>query len=69
MRAIQFILICVLLGAYSAKAQRAYLSGTKVGISMSSFSGEHESDYLVSELYGIFANIPISELNASDTFR
>ena len=61
MRVVQFILICVLLGAYSAKAQRAYLSGTKVGVSMSSFSGEHESDYLVSELYGIFANIPISD--------
>mgnify|MGYP001157043010 FL=1 len=61
MRVIQFILICVLLGASSAKAQRAYLSGTKVGVSMSSFSGEHESDYLVSELYGIFANIPISD--------
>jgi len=61
MRVIQFILICVLLGVYSAKAQRAYLSGTKVGVSMSSFSGEHESDYLVSELYGIFANIPISD--------
>ena len=61
MRLIQFILICVLLGACSAKAQRAYLSGTKVGVSMSSFSGEHESDYLVSELFGIFANIPISD--------
>ena len=51
MRIIQFVLICVLLGNYSAKAQRAYLSGTKVGVSLSSFSGEHESDYLVSELY------------------
>ena len=61
MRVVQFILICVFLGAHSAKAQRAYLSGTKVGISMSSFSGEHESDYLVSELFGIFANIPISD--------
>ena len=61
MRIVQFILICVLLGTYSAKAQRAYLSGTKVGVSMSSFSGEHESDYLVSELFGIFANIPISD--------
>ena len=61
MRVVQFILIFVLLGAYSAKAQRAYLSGTKVGVSMSSFSGEHESDYLVSELFGIFANIPISD--------
>ena len=61
MRVVQFVLICVLLGNYSAKAQRAYLSGTKVGVSLSSFSGEHESDYLVSELYGIFANIPISD--------
>ena len=61
MRVVQFILICVFLGAYSVKAQRAYLSGTKVGVSMSSFSGEHESDHLVSELFGIFANIPISD--------
>ena len=28
---------------------------------MSSFSGEHVSDYLISELYGIFVNIPLSE--------
>ena len=28
---------------------------------MSSFSGEHASDYLISELYGIFVNIPLSE--------
>ena len=61
MRLVQFILIFVLLGANSVKAQRAYLSGTKVAVSMSSFSGEHASDYLVSQLYGIFANIPISD--------
>ena len=61
MRLVQFILIFVLLGTNSVKAQRAYLSGTKVAVSMSSFSGEHASDYLVSQLYGIFANIPISD--------
>lgn len=72
MRLIQFILIFVLLGVYSVKAQRAdfsvlknrhrtVLSGSKVGISMSSFSGEHSSDYLFSDLYGIFVNIPLSE--------
>ena len=61
MRLVQFILIFVLLGANSAKAQKTYLSGTKFAVSMSSFSGEHASDYLVSQLYGIFANIPISD--------
>ena len=72
MRVIQFILICFLLGVYSVKAQktdlldskntqRTVLSGSKVGVSMSSFSGEHVSDYLISELYGIFVNIPLSE--------
>ena len=72
MRVIQFVLICVFLRAYSAKAQRTdlpvskniqrtVLSGSKVGVSISSFSGEHASDYLTSELYGIFVNIPLSE--------
>ena len=72
MRVIQFILISFLLGVYSVKAQkidlidskntqRTVLSGSKVGVSMSSFSGEHASDYLISELYGIFVNIPLSE--------
>ena len=72
MRVIQFVLICVFLRAYSAKAQRTdlpvskniqrtVLSGSKVGVSMSSFSGEHASDYLISELYGVFVNIPLSE--------
>lgn len=72
MRVIQFVLICFFLKAYSAKAQktdlpdskntqRTVLSGSKVGVSMSSFSGEHASDYLISELYGIFVNIPLSE--------
>ena len=72
MRLVQFILIFVLLGNYSVKAQRTdfsgskntqrtVLSGSKVAISMSSFSGEHASDYLVSELFGIFVNIPISD--------
>lgn len=72
MRIIQFILICMLLGEYSVKTQktdlpvskntqRTVLSGSKVGISMSSFSGEHASGYLISELYGIFVNIPSSE--------
>ena len=61
MKLVQFILIFVLLGVNSVKAQRAYLSGTKVAVSMSSFSGEHASDYLVSQIQGIFANIPISD--------
>ncbi len=61
MRLVQFILIFFLLGVNSVKAQRAYLSGTKVAVSMSSFSGEHASDYLVSQIQGIFANIPISD--------
>ena len=72
MRTIQFILICMMLGVHSVKAQKTHLSdskntqrivlsGSKVGISMSSFSGDHASDYLISELYGIFVNIPLSE--------
>ena len=66
MRLLKFILIIGLVLSCSLKAQttdlpesknikRTVLSGSKAGISISSFSGEHASHYLISDLYGIFA--------------
>ena len=72
MRLFKFILIIELVLSCSLKAQttdlpesknikRTVLSGSKAGISISSFSGEHASHYLISDLYGIFVNIPLSD--------
>ena len=61
MRIVQFIIVCFFIGNSTVSAQRAYLSGTKAGVSVSSFTGEHESDFLISNVYGVFANIPISK--------
>ena len=72
MRLLKFILIFGLVLSCSLKAQttdlpesknikRTVLSGSKAGISISSFSGEHASHYLISDLYGIFVNIPLSD--------